>query len=130
MNARMIRKLLRFTVGAALAVIISLTAFPVLGAGIHTEELQVGKALKGTLIHGIYFGTGTLSSGVLVVSNTNVKAGSLIFVDRQTVAGTSGGNFAITRTAGTSFTLTSLNLGALTTQTLDTSIVAWMMITP
>lgn len=128
----MIRTLGRLLVVAALAFTLPLTAPSVFGAGIHTDELQVGKGNKGTVIKGIWCGTGTLSAGVLVVNASsvapNVKATSLIFVDRQTVAGTSGGTFAITRTNGTSFTITSQTAGALTTQTLDTSVVAWTMI--
>jgi hypothetical protein len=52
-------------------------------------------------------GTGVLSSGTVVVSNTSVTANSRIFLTAQSVSGTAGALAVTARTAGTSFTVTS-----------------------
>lgn len=95
--------------------------------GIGTTNF-VGSDPEGIPKDAAHYGSGALVAGVLVVADPTVAATSLIFVDRQTVAGTSGGTFGITRTAGTSFTITSQTAGALTTQAGDTSTVAYLII--
>ncbi len=62
-------------------------------------------------------GVATLSGGTKTVTNSNVKAGSRIFLSRQTLGGTPG-HLSITRIAGTSFTINS-------TSGSETSTVAW-----
>jgi len=76
----------------------------------------------------IRHGTATLVSGTVTVSDTNIVAGSRIFVNRQTDGGTIGDSYSITRIAGTSFTITSKTANA--TATLDTSIVSYLIINP
>lgn len=90
------------------------------------QGIQVGRS--GSEINTLRTGSAAFSSGVLVVAATWVTADTQIFAQRQVVAGTSGVGIAVTRVAGTSFTLTSQTAGALTTQTSDTSTVAWIAI--
>ncbi len=75
-----------------------------------------------------HYGRATLVAGVVTVADTTVTATSIILAHRQTVAGTSGGTLAITRTAGTNFTITSQAAGVLTTQAADTSVVGYLVI--
>lgn len=69
-------------------------------------------------------GTATLSSGSVVVSTTKVTASSRIYI---TVNGGTltnvGSTYVSARTAGTSFTISSTNV-------LDSSSVAWIIIEP
>lgn len=62
-------------------------------------------------------GVATMVAGTIEVANTSVTANSRIFLTVQAAGGTQG-HLSITRTAGTSFTITS-------TSNLDTSTVAW-----
>lgn len=71
-------------------------------------------------------GRATLVAGVATVTTAGVAADSNIIVQRQTDGGTIGCSYSITRTAGTSFTITSRKSDG-TTETADTSIVAWQM---
>lgn len=67
-------------------------------------------------------GTATLSAGTVTVSNTAVTSSSIIFVTEQalgTVTVPSG--FSITKTPGTSFTITA-------SQITDTSVVGWWIV--
>lgn len=68
-------------------------------------------------------GTATLVGGTVTVNNTAVKANSRIFVTRQSTGGTAGAVGVSTRTAGTSFTITS-------TSGTDTSVVAYIIYNP
>jgi len=70
-----------------------------------------------------------LSSGAVTISNTRVTANSRIFVQRQTDGGTVSASYSITRSAGTSFTITGKD-GAGATNTADTSTIAWWIIEP
>ena len=70
-----------------------------------------------------------LVAGVVTVANTSVTTTSRIFVQRQTDGGTVGASYSITRTAGTSFTITAKD-GAGATQTLDTSTLAYQIFEP
>lgn len=65
-------------------------------------------------------GTAVLVAGAVVVANTSVTATSRIFVTSQVDGGTPGFLRVSTRTAGTSFTITS-------SSGTDTSTVAWEM---
>lgn len=67
-------------------------------------------------------GTATLVAGTVTVSNTSVTANSRIFLSRNTTGGTTG-HLSTTIVAGTSFTINSSNA-------LDTSVVAWLLIEP
>jgi len=82
----------------------------------------------GTAVAKLKHGTATLSSGTVTVSDTDIVAGSRIFVNRQTDGGTIGDSYSITRSAGTSFTITSKTANA--TAALDTSTVSYLIINP
>jgi hypothetical protein len=71
----------------------------------------------------IQFGRATLVAGAVVVANTTVTATSNIYVTSQVDGGAPGFLRVSTRTAGTSFTITS-------SSGTDTSTVAWLMIDP
>ena len=77
-------------------------------------------------------GVATLASGTVVVSNTSVTANSRIILTNQGVnASTAVGVPIISaRTAGTSFTITSLTAGATTTQAGDLSTYAYEIFEP
>jgi hypothetical protein len=77
-------------------------------------------------------GVATLVSGTVTVNNTSVTANSSIFVVRQGLnSSTACGCLSVNaRTAGTSFTITSYNAGAVTTCTGDLSTVAWEIFEP
>lgn len=84
----------------------------------------IGARLKITTGSNASAGTATLASGAVTVSNTLVTANTMVFVTCQalgTVAVASG--FSITRTAGTSFTITA-------SAPTDTSTVAWFFVEP
>lgn len=70
-------------------------------------------------------GTGTLSGGTLTVSTTKVTANSRIFIQNE--GGGVSGNYGIlavtSKSAGTSFTVTSSNV-------LDTATFTWLIIEP
>jgi hypothetical protein len=82
----------------------------------------------GTAVAKLKHGTANLSSGTVTVSDTDIVAGSRIFVNRQTDGGTVGDSYSITRSAGTSFTITSKTANA--TAALDTSTVSYLIINP
>lgn len=67
-------------------------------------------------------GVATLSAGTATVANTSVTANTRIFLTVQTAGGTQG-FLSTSRTAGTSFTITS-------TSASETSTVAWMLVEP
>lgn len=99
----------------------------------NTGVVRIGDDLKlETAGKGIYIkegsnatmGTATLSAGSVVVSTTKVTANSRIFLEVNGGTLTNvGAVYVSARTAGTSFTITSLNI-------LDTSDVAWVIIEP
>jgi len=66
-------------------------------------------------------GTVTLVAGTATVANTSVTANTLIFLTEQTTGGTVGFTRVSAKVVGTSFTITSSN-------PLDTSVVAWMLV--
>ena len=71
---------------------------------------------------GKMLGTATLVAGTVTVANTNVTANARIFLTVQTPGGTQG-HLSVSRTAGTSFTITS-------TSNTDTSTVAYHIVKP
>ena len=75
-------------------------------------------------------GSLTLVSGVKAVTSAGIIAGSQIVLNMTTAGGTLGSQYQISG-VGTSggFTVTSLT-SAGTTQTLDTSMLAWALLTP
>jgi hypothetical protein len=68
-------------------------------------------------------GTATLVAGAATVANTSVTANSRIFVFSQVDGGTPGFLRVSTRTAGTSFVITS-------SSNTDTSTVAYLILEP
>lgn len=68
-------------------------------------------------------GAATLVGGTVVVSTTKVTANSRIYLTTQNTGGTPGFLRVSARTAGTSFTILSSNV-------LDTSLIAWLIIEP
>jgi hypothetical protein len=92
----------------------------------------VAIGVNGTPMPLIRHGVATLTSGTVTVSDTNVVAGSRIFVNRQIDGGAPGDSYSIVITAGTGFTITSKNHqgGNSATVTSDTSTVSYMIINP
>jgi hypothetical protein len=68
-------------------------------------------------------GTATLSSGTVTVNTTKVTANSRIYLTVQNGGLNVGSTYVSTRTAGTSFVITSTNIA-------DASIVAWFIVEP
>lgn len=85
---------------------------PTVGTGIYVKE-----GTNATM------GSATLVGGTVVVSTTKVTANSRIFLTNNVNGGTLGSLSVSARTAGTSFTISSTNV-------LDTSTVAWVIIEP
>lgn len=85
---------------------------PTVGTGIYVKE-----GTNATM------GSATLVGGTVVVSTTKVTANSRIFLTNNVNGGTLGSISVSARTAGTSFTISSTNV-------LDTSTIAWVIIEP
>ncbi len=85
--------------------------------------------LTGTPVVRWMHGRCVLVAGTCTVSNSTITAASDIFVNRQVDAGTVGAGYSITRTAGTSFTITARD-GAGVAQGADTSTVGYQIIEP
>lgn len=68
------------------------------------------------------FGTTTLSGGTITVNTTAIRADSVVFLSNQACT-SCGALFVGTRTAGTSFVISSTNV-------LDASIVGWIILQP
>jgi hypothetical protein len=83
-----------------------------------------GKGLRVKEGTNAKMGTATLNGTTnVVVSTTAVTANSRIFLTTQASSATYGAPVAVTRVAGTSFTIKS-------TTAADTSTVAWMLVEP
>ncbi|MEV7871515.1 glycosyl hydrolase family 28-related protein [Streptomyces sp. NPDC088124] len=67
-------------------------------------------------------GTATLAAGTVTVTNTSVTATTRVAVFRQTAGGALG-HLSVSRTAGTSFTITS-------SSNTETSVIAWLLVEP
>ena len=101
------------------------------GLGV-AKAIIVGTDLKLSVVGGgVYVKEGTnatmgasaMVGGTVVVNTTKVTANSRIFLTSNTAGGTVAAVYISARTAGTSFTITSTNV-------LDTSTVAWMIMEP
>lgn len=79
--------------------------------------------------YGPRYGTVNLSSGTATVSDVLITSNTHISLSRTTDGGTVGCSYSITRTAGTSFTITSKD-SAGSTQSLDTSTIFYMLNEP
>jgi hypothetical protein len=77
-------------------------------------------------------GTCTLSSGTVQVNNTNIATGDFIFfTNTNTNSSTALGNYTYTISNAASFTVTAVEPGTpASTQTGDTSILAYLIIRP
>ena len=102
------------------------------GTSTPAESLEVNGNIRISGINGLKItegtngtmGKATLAAGTVVVNTSKVTANSRIFLMDQTPnAGTPGTPYISSRTAGTSFTITSTNV-------LDASDVAWIIIEP
>jgi hypothetical protein len=82
----------------------------------------------GTGVSKLKHGTAILVAGTVTVSDTDVVAGSRIFINRQTDGGILGDSYSITRSAGVSFTITAKTANG--TAALDTSTVSYLIINP
>jgi hypothetical protein len=105
-----------------------------LGVGVSPSyTLDVAGASRlgaaGTSFTRIRHGTATLVSGTVDVSDANTTANTEIFVNRFTDGGTVSCSYSVTRVATTKFTITGKN-SAGSTNTSDTSVVAWYAIEP
>lgn len=92
-----------------------------------TANLKLGTAGNGLYVKegtNATMGTATLVAGTVVVNTTKVTANSRIFLEVNGGTLTNvGAVYVSARTAGTSFTITSLNI-------LDASNVAWVLLEP
>lgn len=89
------------------------------------NALNIGSAGGGIAVKegaNARMGVSTLVAGTVTVANTSVTATTRIAVFRQASGGTPG-HLSVTRTAATSFTITSSSAS-------DTSAVAWVLFEP
>lgn len=79
-----------------------------------------------------FIGTGTLSSGTVTIANTNIAAGDVILLSRQSINGSSAlGLYTYSISASTSFTVTSVQAGTpASTETNDNSIFTYVIVRP
>ena len=93
----------------------------------HTGTLDIKQAGKGLQVsegaNGKQGRTAAMTAGTITVANTSVTANSEIFLTGQVLGGTAGGLNVSSRTAGTSFTITSTNAA-------DTSTVGFLINEP
>lgn len=82
----------------------------------------LGKGLRIKEGTGARMGVATLVAGTVTIANTSITSSTRIMVSRQDSGGTLG-YISCSRTAGTSFTITSSSAS-------DTSVVAWMLVEP
>lgn len=82
-----------------------------------------GKGLRIVEGSNARMGIATLVGGTVTVANTSVTANTRIFLTSQVDGGTPGFLRVSTRTASTSFTITSSSV-------TDTSQVAWLLVEP
>lgn len=98
----------------------------VTGTTTATGGLTVGSG--GTVVTNLRHGNATLVAGTVTVTDTAITANSRIQVNRFTDGGTLGDSYSVTRSAGASFTITSKTANA--TQTLNTSVITYLIIEP
>jgi len=116
------------------AVIISTPAAGSTGTTARTaaERIRISSAGltigSGTAVSKLKHGTATLVAGTVTVSDSDVVAGSRIFVNRQTDGGTLGDSYSVAITAATNFVIQSKTANANVAG--DTSTVSWIMVNP
>lgn len=91
--------------------------------GGHLRFNTIGYGIKMAEGTNARMGVATLVAGTVTVATTQVSANSRIFLTIQTPGGTPGAVYVSTRTASTSFAITS-------TSGADTSVVAWIIVDP
>jgi len=98
----------------------------------YTERMRINSSGvtigSGTAIAKVKHGTATLVAGTVTVSDSDVVAGSRIFINRQTDGGTLGDSYSVTITAATNFVIQSKTANANVAG--DTSTVSWIMVNP
>lgn len=72
-------------------------------------------------------GNATLVGGTVTVTNTTVTANSIIYCGRKTPGGTLGQSLSYSLSAGTSFTITSVDATGVLSA-LDTSVVSFIIV--
>lgn len=92
------------------------------------SKINVGD--RSTTIRGIKMGRVTLVAGVATIADTDTKATTKIFLERQAIGGTAGQTYDVTRTANTSFTITARAADGTTAATADTSVIDWIWFQP
>lgn len=96
-----------------------------IGANIICSTAGKGLQLKsGT---GARAGNATLVGGTVTVTNTTVTANSIIYCGRKTPGGTLGQSLSYSLSAGTSFTITSVDATGVLSA-LDTSVVSFIIV--
>lgn len=104
-------------------VIASMTATGVFNVAGDIRLNAAGSGLQVAEGANARMGTVNLTAGTATVANTSVTANTRIFLTIQSVSGTLGIPYVDGRVAGTSFTITSTNSS-------DTSTIAWLLIEP
>jgi hypothetical protein len=92
------------------------------------DKMQLG-GVNGSLVTRLRHGTATLSAGSVTVTDANVTTNTRIFPQRMTDGGTVAASYSVARNAGVGFTITAKD-GSGTTQSADTSTLAWESIEP
>lgn len=117
---------LKEATGPATAVVLDGASFTRTATGAYSvigADLRIATAGRGLRVAegaNAKAGAATLAAGTVTVANTSVTATSKIFLQRRVAGGTIG-HLTYTRTAGTSFTITS-------SSGTDTSTVDWFII--
>lgn len=91
------------------------------GGNINAITAGKGLTVKGGTNARI--GSSALTAGSVVVANTSVTASTIVLLTSQVDGGTPGFVRVSTRTAGTSFTITS-------SSNTDTSTIGWLLVEP
>lgn len=86
-----------------------------------------GKGLQLKSGTGARAGNAVLVGGTVTVTNTTVTANSIIYCGRKTAGGTLGQSLSYTVSAGTSFTITSVDATGVLSA-LDTSTVSFIIV--
>jgi hypothetical protein len=121
------------TMKSLLAAVVALCALSFSSLSSHAADPRRSEQARGNLTVGstgtklniVKTGRVTLVAGVATVADTDVSATTNIFVERQTIGGTAGQTYDITRSAGTSFTITARAADGTTAATGDTSVIAY-----
>lgn len=89
----------------------------------NVNAITAGKGLTVKGGSNARIGTSALTAGSVVVANTSVTASTVILLTSQADGGSPGFVRVSTRTAGTSFTITS-------SSGTDTSTIGWLLVEP